>query len=52
MHRFNIWGRGHMRLMPVDSPLLVDWITEQRQQADTWIFQKQMLQQVRTVCQS
>ena len=35
---FNIWGEDHAVYGPVELPLLVDWVKEQRVTADTWIF--------------
>jgi len=35
---FNIWGEDHAVYGPVELPLLVDWVREQRVKADTWIF--------------
>ena len=37
-HGFNIWGEDHAVYGPVELPLLVDWIKEERVTADTWIF--------------
>ncbi|MBI3849192.1 MAG: cyclic nucleotide-binding domain-containing protein [Verrucomicrobia bacterium] len=37
-HGFNIWGEDHAVYGPVELPLLVDWVKEQRVTADTWIF--------------
>jgi hypothetical protein len=35
---FNIWGEDHAVYGPMELPLLVDWVKEQRVTADTWIF--------------
>jgi hypothetical protein len=35
---FKIWGEDHAVYGPMELPLLVDWVKEQRVTADTWIF--------------